>query len=111
MRPPELAARQFLLACLVGAGLGLVYGFLRPVRRRHGILGDVLFLAALFWGWLYWGFGICGGDYPGPGLVGLGLGAVAWEATAGRLLRPVFLFFWKIFGKILRYTLWPCKKY
>ena len=93
MNRPELAARQFALACLVGMGLGLIYGFLRPLRRKFEILGDLLFVAALFWGWLYWGFGICGGDYPGPALLGLGLGGVAWEATAGRLLRPVFSFF------------------
>lgn len=111
MRPPELAARQFALACLVGAGLGLVYGFLRPLRRKHSALGDFLFLGAAFWGWLYWGFGICRGDYPGPGLLGLALGGFVWEATAGRLLRPVFLLFWKTIGELFHYTLWPCKKY
>lgn len=110
MRSPELGALQFAMACLVGAGLGLVYGFLRPLRRKHEILGDLLFVAAAFWGWLYWGFGICRGDYPGPGLLGLGLGALAWEATAGRLLRPVFSFFWKTTGKMCRYALWPWKK-
>lgn len=110
MNRPELAARQFALACLVGVGLGLVYGFLRPLRRKFEILGDLLFVAALFWGWLYWGFGICGGDYPGPGLLGLGLGGTVWEATAGRLLRPAFSFFWESLGKMFQSALWPCKK-
>jgi len=110
MKQPELAARQFLLACLVGAGLGIVYGFLRPLRRKHGALGDLLFVAAAFWGWLCWGFGICRGDYPGPGILGLGLGCLAWEVTVGRLLRPVFSGFWKIIDKLFQYSLWPAKK-
>ena len=110
MKSPELAARQFLMACLVGAGLGLFYGFLRPVRRKHPVPGDLLFLAAAFWGWLFWGFGICRGDYPGPGLLGMGLGGVVWEISAGRLLRPVFLRFWQITDKLFQYSLWPLKK-
>ena len=51
MKQPALAARQFALACLVGAVLGLIYGFLRPVRRKHSAVADLLFLGAVFWGW------------------------------------------------------------
>ena len=46
MKQPALGAWQFAMACLVGALLGLVYGFLRPLRRKHGPLGDALFVAA-----------------------------------------------------------------
>ena len=50
------------MACGVGAGLGLVYGFLRPLRPRLTHLCDLLFVLAAFWGWIYVGFGICLGD-------------------------------------------------
>lgn len=101
MTAPAVAARQFLIACAMGLGLGLFYGFLRPLRRRHVHLADLLFLPALFYGWLALGFGICGGDLRIVPTLGLGLGAVAWECSIGRLLRPVFAWLWGILFQIL----------
>ena len=101
MTAPGVAARQFLIACAMGLGLGLFYGFLRPLRRRHVHLADLLFLPALFYAWLVLGFGICGGDLRPVTMLGLGLGAVAWECSIGRLLRPVFGWFWGILFRIL----------
>ena len=51
---PALAFQRFLLGCALGAGLGLYYGFLRPLRPRW--LGAVLFLPGLLWAWLLLGF-------------------------------------------------------
>ena len=48
MTPPALAAQRFGLACLLGGGLGLCYGFLRPLRPKRTALSDLLFLPALF---------------------------------------------------------------
>ena len=52
MTGPALDAQRFLIACLMGAALGIYYGFLRPLRPRHTALSDFLFLPAAFYGWL-----------------------------------------------------------
>ena len=44
MTAPALAAERFGIGCLLGAGLGLWYAFLRPLRRRRTGFADVLFL-------------------------------------------------------------------
>ena len=60
MTAPALAAGRLAAACLMGLGLGLWYGFLRPLRPKFTLLSDLLFLLALFPSWVYLGFGICG---------------------------------------------------
>ena len=103
MTAPADAAGRFLWACLLGAVLGLIYGFLRPMSRRRTILADGLFLAAAVWVWLYHSFAVCRGDIRlgcGAGLLG---GGLAWELTLGRLLRPVFSGFWKLIGRLLAF--------
>ncbi len=62
MTTPAEAAARVGLSLLWGAGLGLYYGFLRPLRPRHTTLSDLLFLPALLWAWLQVCFGICRGD-------------------------------------------------
>jgi hypothetical protein len=89
MNGPAEDARRFLLGCLLGAGLGFVYGFLRPPRKKHPHLSDLCFSVAAVWAWLQLSFGVCDGDLRLWYTAGLGLGAVAWEVTFGRLLRPV----------------------
>src|SRR5699024_1733944 len=59
---------------------------------------------------LYLGFGVCQGDLRLGYLFGLLLGAIAWEATAGQLLRPVFAIFWKGLGKLAAAFSLPLKK-
>ena len=59
MTAPALAARFFGTACLLGAGLGLLYGFLRPLRPRHTLAVDGLFVTVLLWTWICLAFGIC----------------------------------------------------
>ena len=111
MNGPAQDGRRFLIACLLGLGLGLIYGFLRPLRKRHPIFADILFLPFMGYGWLYLGFAVCRGDLRLGYCAGLPLGGILWELTVGRLLRPIFDLFWKgvfriflcifrIFGKI-----------
>lgn len=101
MTPPNLAARQLLIALAMGLGLGLCYGFLRPLRRVGNWLRDLLFLPCLLWAWLYLGFGVCKGDLRLGYFAGLPLGALLWETTVGRPLRPVFFGFWGLIFHIL----------
>ena len=102
MTPPAVAALRFGWACLLGAGLGLVYGFLRPLRRRFPNLSDLLFLICALWGTLLLMFGICRGDFRFPYCGGLFLGGFLWEITIGRLLRGVFGGFWNFLDRLDR---------
>ena len=103
MTGPALDGWRFLWACGIGLILGMYYGFLRPLRPRHTVMSDVLFLPALMYGWLYLGFAICRGDLRIGYCLGILLGIVAWELTVGRLLRPVFFGIWRGVSKIYRY--------
>lgn len=102
MTDPVLDARRFGIACLLGLGLGLYYGFLRPLRPRHTGLSDLLFLPALFYSWIYLSFGVCDGDIRLSYSMGLLVGAVVFQWTAGRWLRTIFQGFWRVIGKIYR---------
>lgn len=101
MNPAE-SLRHFFQAFLIGLPLGAYYGFLRPLRPRHTLLSDFLFLPAAFYAWLVVGFGICLGDLRLGCCSGLLLGAVVWDATCGRLLRPVFAWFWRMLAGFCR---------
>ena len=100
MTAPAVAGYRLAMACGLGLILGLIYGFLRPLRRRAVNLGDGLFLLCAAAAWLYLGFGICGGDLRLGYFAGLFIGGFFWELTVGRLLRPVFSGFWKGFFQI-----------
>jgi hypothetical protein len=110
MISPAIGASRFAAACLLGIGLGLWYGFLRPLRPRHTCLSDGLFLLGFYWVWLYHGFGICRGDLRLGDSLGLILGTILWDSTAGRLLRPLFSGFWKLLSRFRRLALYPWKK-
>ncbi|MBQ3504239.1 MAG: hypothetical protein IJA75_06020 [Oscillospiraceae bacterium] len=110
MTVPAIAAGRFAVSCLLGAVLGGIYGFLRPVRRRHTVFCDSLFLLCCAGVMVYLGFGVCGGDLRLGCIGGLLLGGAAWEGTAGRLLRPVYGAFWAVGRKILDILLYPGKK-
>ena len=110
MMTPAVAATRFGIGLLLGAGLGVVYGFLRPLRLKWTHLADLMFVIVLFWAWLYLSFAVCRGDIRLAITAALGIGCVAWEATAGRLLRPVFLWFWRIIGGIFRFFTRPVEK-
>ena len=94
MTHPAISAQQLLTALLLGLGLGLCYGFLRPLYRIGNWLRDLLFLPCILSFWVYLGFGICGGDLRLGYFTALAAGALLWECTIGRLLRPLFFGFW-----------------
>lgn len=102
MTGPALDGWRFLCACGIGLILGMYYGFLRPLRPRHTLVSDALFVPALFFGWLYLGFAICRGDLRLGYCLGLLAGGLVWELTVGKLLRPVFRGFWKGISRIYR---------
>ena len=108
---PETAGFRLLCSCLLGGALGLYYGFLRPLRRRHQGLADGLFLLGAVWVWLYQSFGICGGDLRLGYFLGLLAGGLLWERTAGRVLRPVFSGFWGGLAKAGRLAVLPLKNF
>ena len=111
MTDPGIGGFRFLLTCLTGVHLGILYGFLRPLRPRYTILSDLLFLPALAAAFLHVGFGVCGGDLRLGCFLGLAAGGIVWEQTMGRLLRPVFTCFWKSIGSILDFLRIPAKKF
>jgi hypothetical protein len=109
MTATAAAAARFCMAGIVGAGLGLFYGLLRPARRKITWLPDLIFVIATFLGWIYVGFGICLGDLRPAYLGGMALGGILWECTAGRLLRPLFFGFWNGISQLLKWALRPGK--
>lgn len=110
MTQPAVAAACFGAALLMGGALGVLYGFLRPLRPLLTHLADALFVVACFWTWIYLAFAVCGGDIRFAYTAGLAAGGVAWEMTAGKLLRPLFFGFWQWIGKIFRFFTCPVKK-
>ena len=97
---PEQAGRWLCIACLMGAGLGMFYGFLRPLRIKRNWPADLLFTLGAFWVWLELSFRVCGGDIRPVFTLALLGSAALWEGTAGKSLRPVFFGFWWFIGKI-----------
>ena len=94
MTQPRDALLQAVLCLTVGLALGIWYGFLRPLRRKHPHLSDGLFILGAFYGWLVSGFAICKGDLRLAYTAAMFLGIWLMDRTAGRLLRPVFDLVW-----------------
>lgn len=90
MTPPGMALGYFAAALALGAGLGVVYSFLRPVKRRW--LADLVFVLCAGWAWLVLAFRICRGDLRGAYLLGMAVGA--WGTKS--LFRTFFTCFWNI---------------
>lgn len=110
MSTPQQAARQALIALLVGCACGLLHGFLRPVGRKHPHLADLVFGAGLLWAWLYVGFAVCAGDLRLGYTGALFAGTVLWELSFGRLLRPLFTGIWRFFARLFRFAASPFVK-
>ena len=90
MIPPGAALGYFGAALALGAGLGLVYSFLQPLKRRW--LADQIFVVCAGWAWLVLAFRVCRGDLRGAYLLGMAVGV--WETKS--LFRPFFSGFWNI---------------
>ena len=103
-------AAQLGLGFCLGCGLGLVYGFLRPLRRHRHWPADLLFVVAALLCWVYFSFGICHGSIRVLPTAAIAAGMIAWDATAGKLLRPVFHRFWCGIFALLRFFALPFKK-
>lgn len=110
MTGPAEAALRFGWGCLMGAGLGVCYDFLRPLRPKRTILADTVFVVCLFAAWVQLSFGICGGDLRLDYTASLGIGALIWIYTAGKLLRPVFRLFWWCIDRIISIITTPFQK-
>ena len=110
MTAPVDAAARFGAACLLGAGLGLMYGFLRPLRPRWTVLADSVFVLAVWYCWLVLCFGICLGDIRLGYVMGLACGGLAWECSIGRWLRPVWYGFWRLSARIWETVTAPVRK-
>lgn len=111
MTAPAEAAGRFLWAVMLGAVLGGIYDWLRPLRPRHTWLSDGLFLASTGYMLVYLAFGVCRGDLRMGYLFGLLTGWFLWEWTVGMLLRPIFSGFWKIVAGIAGFFCDLCKKF
>ena len=110
MNPPSIAAYRLLCAILLGIALGVFYGFLRPLGRRHRQIADLLFVLALYPVWIFFAFGIAGGDLRFGYTLGLFGGVVLWETTFGKWLQPVFAGFWRAIYRIYRFFTLPFRK-
>ena len=108
---PAVAAWRFWGSLLLGGCLGIFYGFLRPLGRRHRILADVVFSLTAVWVWLYICFALCRGDIRTVYLLGMVSGILLWEGSFGRWLRPVFSGFWGFVGTVTGILLIPWKKF
>ena len=96
MTAPSVAFGRFVMGLLLGAIIGLFYGFLRPVQKGRAILADLVFIIFAGWILLYYGFAVCRGDLRMGYLFAAGVGAIGWDLTLGKWLRPVFDRFWAI---------------
>ena len=99
---PEIAFGRLVAGVLLGAAIGLFYGFLRPLRRGLAIGPDLIFALVAGWVLLYYGFAICRGDLRLGYLAAAGAGAIGWDRSFGRWLRPVFRGFWGFVAALSR---------
>ena len=107
---PAVSAWRFGCSLLLGSCLGLFYGFLRPLARKHQTLADLLFSLGALWVWIYICFGICLGDIRTVYLLAMGAGIFLWDQSFGRWLRPVFSGFWRFIRAVTGILLIPWKK-
>ncbi len=110
MTPPALLFFRFLIACLLGGGLGIFYDLLTPFPRCLRPLTDSLFVIGLFACGIYLGFGICEGDLRISYSAGLFAGFLLWRNTLGRLLRPLLALVFRFVAGIFFHIWTFCKK-
>ena len=102
MSTPGVAFRRFVVGLLLGCLLGIFYGFLRPTRRGRAIVSDLVFVTFAGWVYLYYGFAVCRGDLRIVYSAAPIIGAITWDRTVGRWLRPIFAYFWQVVAEITR---------
>lgn len=110
MTTPAEAALRFVWGLALGMVLGAVYDFLRPLRKKRNAPADLLFVLIAFQVWIYLSFGICKSDIRIDITAALVIGAICWLNTAGKVVRPVFRWFWLGIFQLLALFLSPIKK-
>ncbi len=110
MITPAEAAGRFVPALVLGCMLGMVYGFLRPVRRGRGVVTDLVFLLFLLGAWMQLGFRFCRGDLRPAYTLTLLLSVYLWDRTVGRWLEPLFCGFWSGLEKLWKIIFAKCRK-
>ncbi len=110
MSTTTLLFSQFLIACLLGAGLGVVYDLLACLPRTLRHIGDGFFVIVLFVCGIYLGFAVCRGDLRPVYSAGLLLGVVGWHYSLGRLLRPFILRLFRLLANNFCIVFKPFKK-
>ena len=102
---PAQAGIRLALACLLGCGGGVLYGFLRFFRPRW--LSDLILGWGIFRLWLQLSFSICDGDLRMGYTLAFLLSIFVFDRTAGKLLRPLFSGFWRLIWRLLRGVYYP----
>ena len=110
MNPTAVLFSRFLTACLLGAGLGFLYDLLTALPRRFRHIGDGIFIMGLFACGIYLGFAVCEGDLRPAYSAGLFIGATGWHYSIGKLLRPLFLRFFRLLTHCFSIIFRPFKK-
>lgn len=110
MTPPAMLFSRFLIACLLGIGLGFLYDFLTALPRWFMHIADFIFILALFTVGIYLGFGICGGDLRPAYSLGLFIGAASWHFTIGKHIRALFSAFYRRMWNLISIFLQKFKK-
>lgn len=101
MMRPGIELTRFFLSLCTGGVLGICYEFLRPLRPRHTLTADLLFILAASYGWLYIGFAVCDGDLRIAYYTGMIAGILLLIPPSHRLLSPIFRGFWNLCGVLL----------
>jgi len=105
-------ALRFAWALGLGAGLGLVYEFLRGLRRvlpAATVPADLIFLLLTAGVMTWYGLALCQGALELFQLFGLLAGAILVQLTLGRALRGIFQGFWQLIEKLFSFAIWPGK--
>jgi hypothetical protein len=110
MSTTALLFSRFVIACLLGAGLGILYDFFACLPRALRHIGDGFFVIALFVCGIYLGFAVCRGDLRTVYSAGLLLGVVGWHYSFGKLLRPLILRLFRLWANIFSKIFKPFKK-
>ena len=97
---PDVAFTRFVTGLVLGCALGVIYGFLRPARRKKAFWADLIFGIFAIWVYLHYGFGVCRGDLRMGYFVAPIVGAIAWDRTVGRWLEPIFGELWQFLAEI-----------
>ncbi len=111
MISPAAGAWRLICAFLLGIILGIGNEFLRPLRKKHLITADLLLCLTMLVLWIELACGVCGADPRAWDTGVFFLGAAVGAFPLGKLLRPVFRWFWGSIRRIISLVLYPFRKF